>query len=131
MRCQLHRGGPARHQLVHGHGRRGHHRARSVRGHGREDGRWQRPDQRVRHEETCSAHTGGGNLDASFTATPEQVEAESEGGNITVRLPEGTYAVDAKSDGGDRELGIASDPSSSRKVKAHTGGGNVTIVTTS
>ncbi|MEU0368827.1 DUF4097 family beta strand repeat-containing protein [Streptomyces sp. NPDC006283] len=76
-----------------------------------------------------SAHTGGGSLDASFTAAPDQVEAESEGGNITVRLPEGVYAVDARSDGGDREVGIASDPSSSHKVKAYTGGGNVTVVT--
>ncbi|MEU0391496.1 DUF4097 family beta strand repeat-containing protein [Streptomyces sp. NPDC006208] len=76
-----------------------------------------------------SAHTGGGNLDASFTAAPDQIEAESEGGNIAVRLPEGTYAVDARTDGGDREVGIASDPSSSHKVKAHTGGGNITVVT--
>ncbi|MFC7013905.1 DUF4097 family beta strand repeat-containing protein [Streptomyces viridiviolaceus] len=76
-----------------------------------------------------SAHTGGGNLDTSFTAAPGQVEAESEGGNITVRLPEGTYAVDARTDGGDREVGIASDPSSAHKVKAYSGGGNITVGT--
>ncbi|MDT0609904.1 DUF4097 family beta strand repeat-containing protein [Streptomyces lancefieldiae] len=77
-----------------------------------------------------AAHTGGGNIDASFTAVPDQVETESEGGDVTVRLPAGPYAVDARTEGGDRRVDVAGDPSSAHKVKAHTGGGNLTVVTT-
>lgn len=74
--------------------------------------------------------TGGGDLDASFTAAPAQTEASSGGGNVTVRLPHSTYAVDARTDGGDRKVDVRSVPASPRAVKVRTGGGNATVVMT-
>ncbi|MET9775336.1 DUF4097 family beta strand repeat-containing protein [Streptomyces sp. NPDC006367] len=74
-----------------------------------------------------AARSGGGDIDASFTAAPDRVETESGGGDVTVRLPAGPYAVDARADGGDRRVDVAGDPASAHRVKARTGGGNLAV----
>ncbi|MGW1076233.1 DUF4097 family beta strand repeat-containing protein [Streptomyces sp. NPDC002537] len=75
----------------------------------------------------ATARTSGGNVSATFTATPDQVDGGTSGGNVEIRVPRGSYAVDASTKGGDRKVTIPTDDRSAHSVKAHTKGGDVTV----
>ncbi|MFF4038456.1 DUF4097 family beta strand repeat-containing protein [Streptomyces sp. NPDC001816] len=75
-----------------------------------------------------TALVDGGDASASFSAVPDRVRVESGGGDVTVRLPQGTYDVDAKTEGGDRKVSVKTGPDSPHKIKAHTDGGDVSVL---
>ncbi|MFI6146504.1 DUF4097 family beta strand repeat-containing protein [Streptomyces sp. NPDC051109] len=77
---------------------------------------------------TVTAAVDGGDVSLHFVAAPDKVDAGTDGGDSTVRLPEGVYDVDAQTEGGSRTVGVKTDSGSPHKIKAHTGGGNVSVL---
>ncbi|GAA2108733.1 hypothetical protein GCM10009841_29490 [Microlunatus panaciterrae] len=76
------------------------------------------------------ASTQAGNVELLFSQAPSDVTATSQAGNVTVELPRGTegaYAVDAHSQAGRADVGIATDPASTRHIVATTQAGNVKV----
>ncbi|GAB1644688.1 hypothetical protein [Krasilnikovia sp. MM14-A1259] len=77
---------------------------------------------------SVTAIVDGGDATASFSAVPDKVDVQSGGGDASVTLPPGTYAVDATTDGGGRQVSVKNDPTSPHKIKAHTDGGRVSVL---
>ncbi|MGF0174566.1 DUF4097 family beta strand repeat-containing protein [Streptomyces sp. Marseille-Q5077] len=71
--------------------------------------------------------SGGGDADAAFTSAPDSADVRTDGGDLTVRLPGGSYAVDADGEGGEEKVTVKTDPASSHKVIAKSGGGSVSV----
>ncbi|WP_460068171.1 DUF4097 family beta strand repeat-containing protein [Streptomyces sp. YKOK-I1] len=76
---------------------------------------------------TAEIRTSGGDVDAAFATAPDAVDAGTDGGDLTLKLPSGSYAVDADAQGGDEKVTVKTDPASSHKVTAKSGGGTVTV----
>ncbi|MGK4578684.1 DUF4097 family beta strand repeat-containing protein [Kitasatospora sp. HPMI-4] len=74
-----------------------------------------------------TARTDGGSVNVGFDQTPDQVDAHSGGGAVSVRLPKGSYAVDLGGSVTNRSVGVAVDPASPHRIKAHTDGGSVSV----
>ncbi|MFC9154148.1 DUF4097 family beta strand repeat-containing protein [Streptomyces bauhiniae] len=76
---------------------------------------------------TLSAHTDGGNIEATLTKPPTTLTAETGGGNVKVTLPRTPYAVDATTSGGRNTVSVPTDPASPHHVTIRTGGGNIDV----
>ncbi|MFI9269664.1 DUF4097 family beta strand repeat-containing protein [Kitasatospora sp. NPDC052896] len=74
-----------------------------------------------------TAQTDGGSVDVRLDRTPDQVDAESGGGSVRIRVPKGSYAVDLDGSVTGRSVGVTTDPTSTHRIKAHTGGGSVSV----
>ncbi|NXY93808.1 DUF4097 family beta strand repeat protein [Streptomyces sp. BR123] len=74
-----------------------------------------------------TAKVDGGDVSVHFAAAPDTVDAGTEGGDSTARLPEGVYDVQADTEGGNRKVSVKTDSGCRHKIKAHTGGGDVTV----
>ena len=75
------------------------------------------------------ARSSGGSVRVRSTVVPDTVDARSSGGSVTVELPDGptAYRVDATSSGGPARTRVRTDPTSSRRITAHSSGGSVTV----
>jgi len=79
---------------------------------------------------SVEASTENGSVDLGFTAAPDTVLATSENGWVEVRLPDvvGDYRVDAGTDNGSTEIGVATDPASSRSVVLRSDNGDLRVL---
>ncbi|GGN55250.1 GNAT family acetyltransferase [Actinoplanes lobatus] len=75
----------------------------------------------------ATVDTSGGDVKLEYSTAATLVDATSAGGNVTIKVPAGPYEVDAKTDGGNREVSVQEVPGSANKIKAKSGGGNVTV----
>ncbi|MFD9338252.1 DUF4097 family beta strand repeat-containing protein [Streptomyces sp. NPDC060028] len=74
------------------------------------------------------AKANGGDVEASFTAPPEKVDAGTSGGDVKVKVPgSAAYAVDAKGVGGGEKVSVRTDPASGHNLKLRTLGGTVSV----
>lgn len=71
--------------------------------------------------------TAGGDIDLNYATAAALVDVTSEGGNVKITVPAGPYEVDATTDGGDRKVSVQAVPGSAHKIKARSGGGDVTV----
>lgn len=78
---------------------------------------------------TVKAHSGAGDVSLQFRTAPQNIDAESGAGDITVTVPDDgtTYRLDVDTGAGDQNVGIASDPASEHRLRAHSGAGDVTV----
>ncbi|GGS47433.1 hypothetical protein GCM10010156_02750 [Planobispora rosea] len=74
------------------------------------------------------ADTGSGNVEAKFTAVPDDVQVETGSGDATVRLPRETYRVTAETGSGDETIGVTNDASAPRTVQVSTGSGDAKVL---
>lgn len=76
-----------------------------------------------------TAASGGGNIEVDFTSVPADVHVDTSGGSITLVLPPGEtqYYVRARTNGGSVTDALLQNSSSSHKITATSGGGNITI----
>ncbi len=72
---------------------------------------------------------GAGAVKLDFRAPPSDVEATTGAGAVIVTLPPGdeTYRVDATSGAGDKQVDVANDPASPRRVRVNAGAGYVEV----
>lgn len=71
-----------------------------------------------------------GHISLRYTTAPAQVTVTNDAGAIEVRLPKDeTYAVDATTDAGKTSVSVPRDPAATRKIRAHSDAGKVTIGT--
>ncbi len=73
--------------------------------------------------------SSGGSVRVRSTVAPDTVDIRSSGGSVTVELPDGPipYRVDATSSGGSARTQVRTDPTSTRRITAHSSGGSVTV----
>jgi hypothetical protein len=73
--------------------------------------------------------SSGGSVRVRSAVVPDSVDARSSGGSVTVELPDGPipYRVDATSSGGSARTQVRTDPTSTRRITAHSSGGSVTV----
>ncbi|EHR53761.1 hypothetical protein SacmaDRAFT_5645 [Saccharomonospora marina XMU15] len=57
----------------------------------------------------------------------ERVSARADSGDIEVTVPSGSYRITGDTDSGDREIGVATDPASTRVLDLSTDSGDVTV----
>lgn len=76
---------------------------------------------------TASSSAGGVHLD--FAVPPNTVDATSSAASVSVSVPDDgtTYAVDAHTSAGSTHVGIATDPKSTRTIKATSSAGSVRV----
>ena len=74
----------------------------------------------------ASVETGTGDVDI-VASRPRSLSVQTGTGDIDIVVPDTTYAVDAQSDSGDDHVGVHRDDTSPRRVKAHTGTGDVHV----
>lgn len=81
---------------------------------------------------SVEASTENGTVDLGFTTAPDTVLATSDNGSVEVRLPAvpGDYRVDAGTDNGLTEIGVATDPASSRSVVLRSDNGDLRVLPT-
>ncbi len=72
-------------------------------------------------------HTGSGSMAIDFANPPTDVALDAGSGDISVQVPQGTYAVSGDSGSGDREVGVALNQSSTKRIDIRTGSGDVTV----
>ncbi|MFJ8834420.1 DUF4097 family beta strand repeat-containing protein [Micromonospora aurantiaca] len=71
--------------------------------------------------------TAGGDIDLQYATAADLVDVTSEGGNVKIKVPSGPYEVDASTEGGDRTVSVQAVPGSAHKIRARSGGGDVTV----
>lgn len=76
-----------------------------------------------------TARSDAGSIRLSFDAAPEQVDAETSAGRVEVAVPDDgtTYAVTASTSAGSTNIDIATDPASTRTIRASSDAGSVTL----
>lgn len=86
-------------------------------------------DGRDLTSEEVRVGTGAGSLRLDFAEPPRDVEARTGAGEAVVLLPRGpaTYDVDANAGAGDTEVGVRTDPGSSRTVRVTAGAGSARV----
>ncbi|CAN5486326.1 hypothetical protein BH24ACT4_BH24ACT4_20850 [soil metagenome] len=72
---------------------------------------------------------GAGAVELDFRSPPSDVEATTGAGAVIVSLPPGeeTYRVDATSGAGEKQVDVATDPASHRRVRVNAGAGYVEV----
>jgi hypothetical protein len=82
--------------------------------------------------ETVTASSDNGSIDLGFAEAPTTVTAESDNGSVELRLPEvaGGYLVDMDTDNGSTDLGVATDPGSTRRITATSDNGAIRVLST-
>jgi Putative adhesin len=97
-------------------------RVRINSGGGNVTGRSQRGEQ-------IEIDSSGGEISLAFSEDPTSISISSSGGEIVLALPPSRtpYAVDASTSGGDREISIATDPLSPRRMKLSSSGGDIVV----
>ena len=82
--------------------------------------------------DNVTADSDNGGVDLGFLEPPTFVDAESDNGSVEIRLPDvvGGYRVDMDTDNGSTDLGVATDPASSRLINAHSDNGSVRVLST-
>lgn len=75
------------------------------------------------------ASAGAGSVDLDFEAPPEDVDASSGAGSVVIDLPRGdeAYRVDADAGAGEDLVSVATDPASTRAIRANAGAGSVEV----
>ncbi len=73
------------------------------------------------------AHSGAGNVTASFLVPPSSVDATTGAGSVALAVPAAGYAVDATAGVGRVSVEVPDDPAAPRRVLARTGVGEVRI----
>lgn len=75
------------------------------------------------------ARSASGDVELGFAGVPDAVDAETSSGDVRVMLPHGdeAYRVETDSDSGDREIGVRTDPSSPRVIRARTSAGDAIV----
>lgn len=78
---------------------------------------------------TVKAHSGAGDVSMQFAEAPQTVDVDSGAGDLTVVVPadQTTYRLDVDTGAGDRNVDIRSDPAAERRIRAHSGAGDVSI----
>lgn len=71
--------------------------------------------------------TEGGDINLEYAAAAALVDVTSDGGDVKIKVPSGPYEVDASTDGGNRTVSVQAVPGSAHKIKAKSGGGDVTV----
>jgi hypothetical protein len=74
----------------------------------------------------ASVQTGTGDVDI-VASRPHSIDVQTGTGDVDIVVPDTTYAVDAQSDSGSDHVGVHRDDASPRRVKAHTGTGDVHV----
>ena len=74
----------------------------------------------------ASVETGTGDVDIA-ASQPRSLSVQTGTGDINILVPDTTYAVDVQSDSGDDHVGVHRDDASPRRLKAHTGTGDVFV----
>lgn len=75
------------------------------------------------------ASVGAGALDLGFARAPSDVDASSGAGSVVIVVPPDgqVYRVEATAGAGSREITVATDPTSPRRIRAGTGAGSVVV----
>ncbi|AEV81915.1 hypothetical protein ACWT_0900 [Actinoplanes sp. SE50] len=76
----------------------------------------------------ATVNTNGGNIDLSYATPAPLVDVTSSGGDVKVKVPAGPYEVDASTDGGNKTVSVQAVAGSAHKIKAKSGGGDVSVV---
>jgi len=78
---------------------------------------------------TVHAVASSGNVELTFTAAPEDVEARTSSGDVLIEVPEVVegYQVDTESSSGESQAKVKPNPTSKYKVKGKTSSGDVSI----
>ncbi|WP_018217332.1 DUF4097 family beta strand repeat-containing protein [Salinispora vitiensis] len=71
--------------------------------------------------------TAGGDIDLQYANSADLVDVTSAGGNVMIKVPSGPYDVDASTDGGERAVSVQAVAGSVHKIRARSGGGDVTV----
>jgi hypothetical protein len=81
------------------------------------------------HATSIVASSSAGDVSLSFAGDPTTVDASSSAGSVRVEVPkDGTaYALNASTSAGRTFIGIATDPNSSRHIRAKSSAGNVDV----
>jgi DUF4097 and DUF4098 domain-containing protein YvlB len=82
---------------------------------------------------SVSANVSSGDIELSFAAAPQTVDAVSSSGDVDVLVPPGgseAYRVDVDTSSGDRSIRVRTDPASDRSLRAVTSSGDVTVAYT-
>lgn len=74
----------------------------------------------------ASVETGTGDVDI-VASQPRSLSVQTGTGDIDIVVPDTTYAVDVESDSGNDHVGVHRDDASPRRMKAHTGTGDVHV----
>lgn len=75
----------------------------------------------------ASVKASSGDVDLGLTAA-HNVNVVATSGNVLVTVPQGTpYRVNAKTSSGNKEIGIATDPSSSTSMELQASSGDITV----
>ncbi|MGW6471039.1 DUF4097 family beta strand repeat-containing protein [Streptomyces nigra] len=75
------------------------------------------------------AKSGDGSVRLSLGSVPDLVETRSGDGSVTVEVPRAGYRVEAEAGDGSVDVSVPRDASSSRRISAHSGDGNITVRT--
>jgi DUF4097 and DUF4098 domain-containing protein YvlB len=77
---------------------------------------------------TVQAVTSSGDVDLGFRLPPRDVDAATASGDVNVALPFGqAYRVEADTGSGQSEIGVKTDPTSTRIVRARTSSGDAIV----
>jgi hypothetical protein len=78
---------------------------------------------------TLTAHTSSGDVTLEMSGVPEDVEADTSSGDVRITVPRGgdAYDVTADTSSGDRTVAVRTDPLSSRRLRATTSSGDVSV----
>ena len=70
-----------------------------------------------------------GDIEVALESSPDRIDVEASSGDVTVTVPDdGTaYAVTGETSSGDREIAVATDPSSPHHARIHTSSGDSTF----
>lgn len=76
-----------------------------------------------------SASSSAGSVRLDHAVEPTRVNVQSSAGSVRVQVPEGraTYRAEARSSAGSETLDVATDPASTRSIRAVSSAGGVTI----
>jgi len=79
---------------------------------------------------TVTASSSAGGVHLTFAGAPTTVDASSSAGSVSVAVPDdGTaYAVDAHSSASGTHVDLATNPKSTRHIKAHSSAGSVRVL---
>jgi hypothetical protein len=75
------------------------------------------------------AHASSGDVDVDLAKVPRGVNASSSSGDVMISVPRGPAAYDAQVDtsSGDHHIGVHTDSTAARRLRAVTSSGDVTI----
>lgn len=78
---------------------------------------------------SVQADSDNGRVSLTFASAPTTVQASTDHGRVEVVVPDGseTYRVDLETDFGSTDIGVRTDPDSSRRITGSSDSGDVTV----